>query len=123
MNFLNMFVDYKIIGILKLFTLSQNPSSCLYSIKQIIFSLSNYLCHRYLSHLMGVGLQNFKKKPCVETCPGSYFASKFLLHIICSTFVNCCKLLNTKTAYFLFIKTKIKLLSLFPKTNPKVNSP
>ena len=58
MNFLKMFVDYKIIGILKLFTLSQNPSSWKYSIKQIIFLLSNYLCHRYLSHLMGVGLQN-----------------------------------------------------------------
>ena len=41
MNFLRMFGDCQIIGILKLFTLSQNPIHVLYSIKQIIFSLSN----------------------------------------------------------------------------------
>ena len=44
---------------------------------------------------------------------GSYICIQVLLHIICLTFVNYCKLLNTKTAYFSFIKTKIKLLSLF----------
>ena len=44
---------------------------------------------------------------------GSYICIQVLSHIICLIFVNYCKLLNTKTAYFSFIKTKIKLLSLF----------
>ena len=44
---------------------------------------------------------------------GSYICIQVLLHIICLTFVNYYKLLNTKTAYFSFIKTKIKLFLYF----------
>ena len=120
MNFLRIFVDYQIIGILKLFTLSQNPSSCLYSIKQIIFSLSNCFCHRCFIAPYGCRFTELMKQSHVWN-RGSYICIQVILHIICLTFVNYCKLLNTKTAYFSFIKTKIKLLSLF--LFPKVNSP
>ena len=60
---------------------------------------------------MGVGLQTYETKPCVEPW-FIYLHPSFIAYYLLN-FVNYCKLLNTKTAYFSFIKTKIKLFLYF----------